>query len=244
MEYFEKLLQLPYQTLAILAAGYLAYRLAYVGRDSTHQTIDTVAIVLVFAFIAQATSVGFLAAYRAVWPVKSLQEPSLWVGYVVSVAGLLSSVLSAAVWRRASTSIVPEFLRRARISAADRNVAAWQTIINREDSGPSAITVVKTDGSAVMCERLDDYKNEPFGPVVLGQDGSVALYVTSSRAAGTKEWIDSSPFYEDWGPEITIISASEISEVRIRHNPSLLGRRGRNRSAGKRPSVVRDVDGA
>lgn len=32
MEALENLLQLPYQTLAILVAGYLSYRLAYTGR--------------------------------------------------------------------------------------------------------------------------------------------------------------------------------------------------------------------
>ncbi len=37
---------MPYQTLAILIDGYFAYRFAYVGRDSTHRTIDTAAIVL------------------------------------------------------------------------------------------------------------------------------------------------------------------------------------------------------
>ena len=79
MEAFENLLQLPYQTLAILVAGYLSYRLAYTGRDTTHRTLDTLAIALVFAFVAQAASVGLLILYHWKYPAPSGGELPLWV---------------------------------------------------------------------------------------------------------------------------------------------------------------------
>ncbi|MBB3995196.1 MULTISPECIES: hypothetical protein [Sulfitobacter] len=241
MENLEQLLKLPYQTLAILVGGYLAYRLAYTGRDSTHRTIDTAAIALVFAFIAQAASAWALVTYGTSYPSKANEVP-LWFGYSASIAGIIFALISAAVWRRTSVSGFAWFLRKTRISSSDRHMAAWETIINKEDSGPSSIAVIRKDGSAVACERLDAFKNAPFGPMIQGQDGSIALYVTSSRAAGSENWIDADPNYADWGPEITIIPAGEVSEVRIRHNPSLLRRWRRRRGAGDGPGVVRDED--
>jgi len=243
MEALENLLQLPYQTLAILVAGYLSYRLAYTGRDATHRTLDTLAIALVFAFVAQAASAGLLILYNQQFQIPSGGELPLWAGYGASVGGIIVALLVAALWRRVSVSAVPELLRSAGISSADRNTAAWETVINREDSGPSQITVVKKDGTTLQCERLDDFKKAPFGPMILGQDGSIAIYVTDYRASASDEWEKVDPFHGDWGPEITIIPAAEISEVRIRHAPSLLGWRGRRRGARDGSGVVGDVDG-
>jgi hypothetical protein len=244
MEALEQLLQLPYQTLAILVAGYLAYRLAYTGRDTTHKTLDTLAIALVFAFVAQAASAGLLILYDWKYPVTTGGELPLWAGYGASVGGIIVALLVAALWRRVSVSAVPEILRSAGISSADRNTAAWETVINREDSGPSQITVVKKDGTALQCERLDDFKKAPFGPMILGQDGSIAMYVTDYRPSASGEWEQIDPAHGDWGPEITIIPAGEISEVRIRHAPSLLGRWRRRRGAGDGSGIVGNVDGS
>lgn len=244
MEALENLLQLPYQTLAILIAGYLSYRLAYTGRDTTHRTLDTLAIALVFAFVAQAASAALLILCHWNNPAPSGGELPLWVGYGASVGGIVVALSSAGVWRRVSVSAVPELLRSAGISSADRNTAAWETVINREDSGPSQITIVKKDGTTLQCERLDDFKKAPFGPMILGQDGSVAIYVTDYRAANSDEWEEVDPSHGDWGLEITIIPAGEISEVRIRHAPSLLGRWRRSRSAGDGAGVVGYIDGS
>ncbi len=243
MEALEKLLQLPYQTLAILVAGYLSYRLAYTGRDTTHRTLDTLAIALVFAFVAQGATAALLILYNRLFPIPTSGELPLSAGYGASVVGITVALSIAAIWRRVSVSAVPEILRSAGISSADRNTAAWETVINREDSGPSQITVVKKDGTCVQCERLDDFNKAPFGPMILGQDGSVAMYVTDHRVSGSDEWEKIDPTHGDWGPEITIIPAGEISEVRIRHAPSLLGRRRRRRSAEDGACVVGDEDG-
>lgn len=165
MEVLEGLLQLPYQTLAILVAGYLSYRLTYTGRDGTHRALDTAAISLVFAFLAQAATALTIVIYLRWFPANVDDAMPLWVGYASSLTGIFIALLSAAIWRRSSVSAVPKFLRATGISSADRNIVAWETIINREDSGPSAITVVKKDGETVMCERLHDFSSAPFGPM-------------------------------------------------------------------------------
>jgi hypothetical protein len=205
--------------------------------------LDTLAIALVFAFISQAASALLLAIYLA-WdptPRDAVTLP-LWAGYAASVGGIMAALVVAAIWRRVSVNSLPEILRGAGISSSDRNTAAWETVINREDSGPSQITVVKKDGVTLQCERLADFKKAPFGPMILGQDGSVALYVTDYRGKESGEWEKIDPYHRDWGPELTIIPAGEISEVRIRHAPSLLRRWRRGRGTGKGSGVVGDED--
>ena len=239
MEDIERLLQLPYQTLALIAAGYLSYRLAYTGRDSTHRTLDALAIALVFAFIAKAVS-DLLLAWAPTFS-DAVALPLL-TGYAASVLGIVAALIVAGIWRRVSVNSLSEFLRGAGISSSDRNTSAWETVINREHSGPSQITVVKKDGATLQCERPDDFKKAPLGSMILGQDGSIALYVTDYRDKESVEWEKVDPEYRDWGPELTIIPAGEISEVRIRHAPSLLRRRRRGGGTGKGSGVVGDED--
>lgn len=233
MEALENLLQLPYQTLAILVAGYLSYRLAYTGRDTTHRTLDTLAIALVFAFVAQAASAGLLILYNWKYPVPSGGELPLWAGYGASVGGIIVALLVAAGWRKFTNKALPWVLRKLRISSADRNHAAWESVIANEDSGPSSITIVKKDGAKLMSEKLADFENAPFGPAILGNDGSVAIYVTHFKDNDAEKWESNEVDYADWGPEITIIPADEIAEIRIRHSrkPSVLKMWGRKKAS-------------
>lgn len=235
MEALENLLQLPYQTLAILVAGYLSYRLAYTGRDTTHRTLDTLAIALVFAFVAQGVSAGFLTLYNWKYPVPSDGEIPLWAGYGASVGGIIVALMVAGVWRKFNNKALPWILRKLRISSADRNYSAWESIIANEDSGPSSITIVKKDGAKLMSEKLADFENAPFGPAILGNDGSVAVYVTHCKDIDAADWESIEVDYADWGPEITIIPANEIAEIRIRHSrkPSILKMWGRRKTAKK-----------
>jgi len=246
MENLEKLLQLPYQTLAILVGGYLAYRLAYTGRDSTHRTIDTAAIALVFAFIAQMASAWALTTYVTCYPLPETGEVPLWVGYCISLTGIVATILVAAFWRRLGVVWVATTLRVLGISSADRNVTAWESVIGNEHAGPSSITVLKTNGQGLMCERLIDFKDDQHGPLILGQDGSVALFVTHTRDAGSEDWEPVSPRYEDWGPELTIVPANQVLQIRMRHKDKQLPfwRRWCRWLAGRRADAgPRDDDG-
>ena len=221
MEYLDELLKLPYQTLVLLAAGYLSYRIAYVGRDSTHTTIDTIAIMLVFSGIAQASTAGAFAVYQKISGTSSADPMQLWLGYAISFSGLILSLFAASIWRWFGAQAVADSLRFFGISSADRHVSAWQSVIDREQAGPSTITVVRKDGSMVCCDRLADYSDAPLKSLILGQDGSVALYVTSSKDVNADEWTGQDPHHGDWGPELTVVPAEEVREIRIRHSPQL-----------------------
>lgn len=82
----------------------------------------------------------------------------------------------------------------------------------------------------------------PKGEPALERQRTGVFDVTDYRDKEFDEWEKVDPEHGDWGPEITIIPAGEISEVRIRHAPSLLRRWRRGRGTGKGSGVVGDED--
>lgn len=204
-EQIGNLLDLPFETLVVLAAGYMAYRLAFTGRDRSHKTADVVFTTVVFALIAKALFGLLATAGLGGWR---------YLIAVITVAGTLGA---GALWRAILSSWVFHFWRKIRVSASDRHQTAWETIIANEKLKPTQLVVRKKDGSAVMCERLGDFSEQPFGPCLYGHDGSIAVYVTSYRLAGVDEWVDADPTEAEWGSMITYIPASEISEISIRN---------------------------
>lgn len=203
MNEVQLLLDLPFETLAVLAAGYLSYRLAYTGRDAAHATVDVVFLVMVFAVIAKAAGLALVALMPAL---------ALPVCYAVALG---FAVAAAAIWRRWS-HWVARVLRRLGISTSDRQGNAWGTFLAEENKSVTSLVVRKKNGETVMSESLSDFENVLCGPCVLGEDGSVALYVTDFRSAHEAEWEETDPRDSAWGPALTFIPASEIAWVRIR----------------------------
>ncbi|KZX97742.1 MULTISPECIES: hypothetical protein [unclassified Sulfitobacter] len=203
-EGIQALLALPIDTLALLAGGYLAYRLAYTGRDKTHSTIDMLFIATTFAFV---TSAGrLIAATYLTGPI------------VLNLAGIAVALLAAAGWRRFGSKWTHKALRVTRISLSDRETTAWDSMLIQEHHTAAAILVKKTDGSMLFCDDLHAFKDDPHGPCVLGADGSVAMYVTSSQPSSGADWVDHELRTEDGAAVITYIPAQNISEIRVWKN--------------------------
>lgn len=211
----QSLINLPTEAFAAISAGYVAYRLAYTGRDNHHDTIDTVLITVVFATMAQTSATAFTSAILALWPAL---ENVAWLSWFAVGIGVLFAICTAAFWRRVGGPKTFDFLRKRGISHSDRNLNAWETIVERDNLKPSMIVVRKKDGTAVMCDRLDDFKDDAHGPMIQGNDGSVAIYITSSRSKDSIDWEPQDPSASnDWGAEITYIPSSEIAEIAIRY---------------------------
>lgn len=213
----QEALNLPLEALAIIAAGYLSYRLAYTGKDKHHRSLDVFFVTAVFASLAQISASLIVAtAFTDTGTADTVAERA--INQITSIAGgLIVALLAAAVWRKWGIELTRNLLRKTRVSNADTYVSAWETLIGREVAKPSSLHIVKTNGDQVMCERLADFASDEFGPCIYGHDGSVALFVTHRKNATANDWESFDPRYEDWGPEITFIPASEIAEIRIRH---------------------------
>jgi len=203
-ENINSLLALPLETLAMLVAGYLGYRLAYIGRDESHRGTDVVFLSLVFALLARA-AMGVGAAIGA---------PE-WAGIG---AGIAVALAGAALWRRWGQEGAFRLLRSAKVSMADGHRTALQSVIKRESISISQIMVRRADGVGMMCDDASRFVDTPTGPYWFGEDGSIALYVTHQRGAGENEWEDISDQTRDadWGDLITIIPADKVAMVELR----------------------------
>ena len=201
MDIIEAISNLPLETLAALAAGYLGYRLAYVGLDGTHRNVDTVFGIIVFATIGMATSALVSELdYDRPWP---------------QVSGLPVALLAAMVWRGKLSAWVSTALRLARISTSDQHLTAWDTVRSNPRDGVTAVLAVLDDGSAVASDDIRRFAGLPNGPCVFGTDGSLALFVTRFRERGSLEWTDIEVHDPGYGNVMTVFSADQIRERRV-----------------------------
>lgn len=198
-----ELLSLPLDTIAVLAAGYLGYRLAYTGKDSSHSAVDTVFLSLVYALVAKLVLQSDQLLPQALRP-------------VVLPLAIAAAVLVAAIWRKWGEREVSKALGRLGVSQSDRHNSAWDTILAYDNLGLTTLVVRKTDGSQVRCWPLADFANERFGPCILGQDGSVALFITHFCTASDPTWIDDNPRTGQSGAAMTFIPVTQISEIEFR----------------------------
>lgn len=203
----QQLLDLPLATLAALSVGYVSYRIAFTGRDAKHGSVDIVLITFVFGFIAKSVAEAIsahaeLAADRQ--------------GYAV-FAGIVFALLSASVWRKWLSGLTFNRLKAWGISGSDRHTTAWQSMVDRGES-PQRLVVRKKDGEQLLTETLFNFNGAPLGPCILGEDGSVGMYVTHRMLAGSDEWEERETFdpaQPDWGYAMTYVPASEIADIRI-----------------------------
>lgn len=201
MDTLANLLALPFGTLAVLAIGYLGYRVAYVGHDGPHTSVDVVFISLVFSSVAKAIFV--------------LHGPP---DILASLPALGATFIAACLWRSILSPHWWKWMRDAGISNHDRGRTVWETMIMRNLNAPTQIFVSLKSGRQLLCDDVRPFDNAPLGPCIFGPDGSIALYVTASRPKSTANWIELTPYdlaKPGWGFDMTFIPAAEIERVRI-----------------------------
>lgn len=193
------LLDLPGRSLVLLAAGYMAYRIAYVGRDRNDRPIDILFKVAVFALCAKfgamlTDAISLAGDVHPAWEIAA------------HCSAVLAAVLSAAIWRKWLERAWFVFLRHLGIVMSDGHLTAWGSIAARTEKVEDLV-VRKKDGTALWCADAGLTSGLPFSPCLLGEDGSVALYVTHTKAKG-KDWLKL-----DQPSRLTFVPASEISEI-------------------------------
>lgn len=204
MTEIERLLNLPVETLAVLAAGYMAYRIAYTGRDDAHSGVDTLFISLIFALIAKITIRSF-----------TLLGSSIGITMLGILSGIVASALAAVFWKRWGIDAVHWLLNQLGIPFTDRSRQAWDVIRRTHKYRPSQLIVRRKDGTMVMCDRLDRFQMHRPGPCVFGPDGSVALYVTHD-CAPEGDWEECEHSDPEMGSLMTVIPAEEIATTHVR----------------------------
>jgi len=194
----EELLKLPFEIQLVLAAGYLAYRLATVGLDKKHRAADTIFQVFVYGTVA-------FAAYAAVSEKVSLS----WAIVISTTAALMI----AALWRAVGLRIFVCILRALKITRENFAPSTWDSILDaRRDWGFVSVVAVDNVAYDSNIERL---KNKlPLGPLELDRDGNVALYVTRIvEANGDEQYFQ--PIDEFGRAHLTYIPANQIKTVTV-----------------------------
>lgn len=201
MDNTSTLLDLPFGTLAVVAAGYVGYRLAFVGKDGGHKQADIAFLTLVWAAIAKLS-----ATYTA--------DTGEIVPYAI---GFAVAVIAALFWRACLQELTFSVLRRLQLVDHDGFHSAWGSALGRTLKAPRQLIVRLKSGKRLMCADLNTFADAPLGPCLLGPDGSVGLYVTDVMEKSGGTWNERTPrsANTEHGWSMTFIAADEISEIEL-----------------------------
>lgn len=198
------LLALPVETLAALGGGYLAYRLAFTGRNAGHRQVDTILLVLLFGLIVQVAS-------------GSMPE-SISQGFVAAV-GISLACAVAAVWRAWLEPMMRQMWRSLGVSDHDGQPNVWRSALARAElNGPTRVLVTMKDGTAYMSDDLAQFSDAPMGPCLFGEDGSIALYITHTCGKDDDAWEEHTPRCEGYGDLMTFIAPDDIKLIEVQRH--------------------------
>ena len=199
-----KLLDLPITTMAPLAAGYVGYRLSFIGRNSAHKATDVIFLTLAFAVAAKFEMLAV----------------SAYIGELAATPlAFLMAAIVAVGWRTKGDNLTREWLRQRMISDHDGQPNVWQSMLARQLPGPSQVVVRLKGGNQYMCAYLSKFEKAPLGPCLFGEDGSVALYVTHHMPKDADDWIEMDPSRSPRSYDMTFIPAAEITSVDVTRGP-------------------------
>ena len=169
-----------------------------------------------FGAIAQTVLTIVLQSAHNYDPIWAFENAG-WLQMLGSALGFIATLWFSMKWRKKWAAGVAEQLRLKEVSFADRNLTAWETVVGRESAKPQNIFIKTINGDCYACDELHLFKTEFFGSCILGNDGSVGMYVTSVKEKNDAEWTDVDPHLKGWGPEFRIFAKEQIAEVRMRH---------------------------
>lgn len=196
----EKLTTLPYDFLWMFAAGYIAYRLAFVGRNNHHKVFDETLLVVVFATLARLIATMLVALTNASYA-------------LAAVLAVICTLAIALVWRRWISAFVRKCLRETGLVDHDGHSDAWRSMLAENLRGPTQLVVMLKSGKSYLCDNLGRFNDAPLGPCLLGEDGSVGMYTTAIRKPG-EEWQDFDPESEN-GFEMSFFKAADIERIDV-----------------------------
>lgn len=204
MQDIQSLLNLPLETLLILVAGYIGYKITSGGMDHKDAPIDIVFIVLSFGLVAKLTFDLVLVA-------------GLAPGYS-AIVSLLVATVAGGLWRKWLARFWQAALRISNLDYSYGSENALTTIVSDTTIHTTQLSVTLKCGDVLWSEDLSEFNNQPHGPCVFGADGSVALYVTSIKKRGGADYEDRDAIATDsyWGSKITYIPASEVQRISVR----------------------------
>lgn len=161
----ENLINLPWQVQLVIASGYAAYSLSYVGIRSHHSSIEIAFSTLIFGLV---TVIALYVLF--VFKIKDV--------FLSTILAFLFTVAAGFLWRRFGRGLLRATVRKIGVSESDDDPSAWTALFDGHNCVVSQIAVRLTDGSWIRCDDTRLFKDEPFGPCLLGGTGDLIIYPT------------------------------------------------------------------
>lgn len=190
------------EVLITIAIGYLGFRIAYAERSNPENNGQTLFLTVCFSALFQFSS--------------SLATQLLSFGPSSPYAHIIGSVttlLAAIWWRRKGMDAYAKVWLGTGGTHLDGLSSVLDTIRTSSKFKPVSLLVQIDDGPTLYCDDLNQFKNHPFGPCLIGGDGSVALYVTHTHADGMEDWEETPKTALD---QITIVPADRVKLIETR----------------------------
>lgn len=197
-------LDLSWELLLTVATGYAGYFVSNVGSRSHHKAIDVTFSTVVYGFFGTAAYLRLIGLDRPVW---------------IAVLGAFTcSMVAGGLWSGILRDQFTKLLRRLKVSHNDDLPSALASMFADKHTVATQLSVRLQNGTWLMCDDLDKFRDAPGGPCVLGPAGDVLMYVTHHRDAGG-EYEACEVDVAGWGMELTYLPASQITRIDLRKLP-------------------------
>lgn len=206
-----EIIELSWKSQVVFVGGYLAYVIAFSGRRGSHTTNDTIGILVCFGGLG-LLSIGLVEkiAFLCLNISDSEVNP-----YLLGTIGVVTSILSAILWRAFLQEFSVKILQKLTGSKEDGLPSAWATLLHSQKLEYSQLVVTLKSGVTYESYPLGNFNEYPDGPCTLGSEGSIGMYVTYiTDAEGKGRKVDN--VVDGDGARITYIPSSEIAEVDLR----------------------------
>lgn len=198
--------QTSWALLVPVAIGYTAFRIAYTERIDPQNTTEVFFFTLVFASL-------FNVCASIMVDILTFVKANFWFALIAKffVPAVLTWV-AAVFWRTRGMKCYANFWRKGlKQSHLDGFKSVTETIV-ASSYNPQTLLVTLQNDSTFCCSYLPKYNDKPFGPYLLGRDGSIAMYVTHSQAPNNDIWIETD---ENSREQITVIPADQVRYYEI-----------------------------
>ena len=161
----EKLFQISGELQLSILCGYIAYKIAFSGKNVQHRTEEFLAIV--FAF-------GFVASYLSKYLVELFDlDPN---GILFLLIPIAFTIVFSSFWRKFLESAYLKTMKFLNIYHDDHAVSAFRSILNAKQKW-TFINIHLKDGRK-FCTNFSELPLKlPLSNITINEDG-VALYIT------------------------------------------------------------------
>lgn len=176
--------------------------LAYRGIRAHHGPFDTFFSIILFSLLT-----------TFVFSISKVNSIVINGGFSIAI-----SLLLAIFWRVIARDLLSKICRKIGLSWADDDPSALVTLTANSRYAVTQVAVHLQDGTILRCDDTSKFNNAPFGPILIGPNGDVALYLTHRDPAdGSASVAQQYVVDPNYGFRITYVPASQIKILDLRH---------------------------